>query len=462
MCYLMHSLARILKFSSIQILVIATMPLWYLNTYSQVCSNPTNVIYGVTSAGNIFPITVSTGIVGTQINAPFGGNAPINPNGIGYNALNGRFYFFKRAPSNPPQEFISYDPVLGSTTMLSSCPTPNTVYVGCLTANGQGYYCWDSQARLFYYNVMANAWTLITSDLRDQFGKDVDSILRAHGSGDAAIDGSGNMIMLPASNARFGVFRMNRSLPTAPVASLVVTEVLPMGNPPGKFVGIALNSTGQIFMNTATPQNRLYRLENNLSLTLISTLSTSMDDLTSCNYPFGVLEMEFKNFSAQLKGKSVQLKWDNLLKNESTYFIQRSADATHWSEIGSAAQSGNASTLSFIDNNPGSPFNHYRIYLVSPEGSRMYSEIKLVNVIGNTSFALYPNPVEKALCIQSSGIAPRKTVASVFDQTGRKLKEFVLSSGTNWIDLKFLPPGKYIVVLRQADEPPFTYAFVKK
>ncbi len=458
----MHSLARIFKPSSIKILVILAMVLPYLDSYSQVCSNPTNVIYGVNNAGNIFPITVSTGVVGAQINAPYGGNAPINPNGIGYNALNGRFYFFKRAPSNPPQEFISYDPVLGSTTILSSCPTPNAVYVGCLTANGQGYYCWDSQAQLFYYNVMTNTWTFITADLRDQFGNDVDAVLRAHGSGDAAIDGSGNMIMLPASNSRFGVYRMNRPLPTAPVAFLVVTEVLPLTNPPAKFVGIALNSTGQIFMSTATPNNRLYRLENNLSLTFIANLSASMDDLTSCNYPFGLLDIEFKNFTAQLKGKSVQLRWDNLLKNEGTYFIQRSTDATNWSEIGSVALPATPYTLSFIDHNPVSQLNHYRIYLQSPEGNRTYSEIKSINVLGNYSLAFYPNPVEKALCIESSVIPSRKKVASIFDQTGSKLKEFVLGSGRNWIDLKSFPSGKYIVVIRQADETPFIYPFVKK
>ena len=458
----MHSLARILKFSSSQVVVIATMALSYLDTYSQVCSNPTNVIYGVNNAGNIFPITVSTGVVGAQINAPYGGNAALNPNGIGYNALNGRFYFFKRSPSSPPQEFISYDPVLGTTTMLSSCPTANAVYVGCLTANGQGYYCWDSQARLFYYNVMTNSWILITSDLRDQYGNDVDSILRAHGSGDAAIDGSGNMVMLPASNARFGVFKMNRPLPTTPVASVVVTEVLPMGNPPFKFVGIALNSTGQIFMSTATPSSRLYRLENNLSLTFISNLSMGMDDLTSCNYPFGLLAADFKAFSVQLKGKSVQLSWDNLtLQSDVIYFIQHSVDAAHWSEIGSV-KSNNISTLSFIDNNPSSPVNHYRIYVVSPDGSRKYSEIKSVNVIGTNGFAFYPNPVQNALCIQTSGIASRKKVVSILDQTGRKLKELELYSGTNWIDLNSLPSGKYVLVLRQSDEAPATYTFLKK
>ncbi len=459
----MHSLARILKFSSIQIVVIATMSLSYLDTYSQVCSNPTNVIYGITSAGNIVPITVATGVVGAQVNAPYGGNAPLNPNGIGYNPSNGRFYFFKRSPANAPQEFVSYDPALTTTTILSSCPTPNIVYVGCTTPDGTGYYCWDSQAQLFYYRVLTNTWTLITTDIKDQFGKDVDSIFRKHGSGDAAIDGSGNMMMLPSSNSRFALYRMKRPLPTAPVASIVVTELVPLSNPPGKFVGISLNSTGQIFMNTSTPQNELYRLENNLSLTFISTLSSSIDDLTSCSYPLGALAIEFKNLSVQLKGKSVQLSWNiEGMPDETTYFIQRSTDGVHWSIIGNVKQTDYAAVLSYLDNDPASPASHYRIYVVLPDGSNKYSEIRSVRVTGNSIFALYPNPVHDALYIQSSVFSHGKKVAFIFDQTGRKLKELELISGINLISLKSLPSGKYVLVLRQPDEATSTYTFLKK
>ncbi len=431
--------------------------------YSQVCSNPVNVIYGVSSTGNIFPITVATGFVGAQVNAPLGGNPALNPNGIGYNSFNGRFYFFKRSPADPPQEFVSYDPGLGTTTILSSCPTPNIVYVGCMTADGKGYYCWDSQAQLFYYSVLANTWTLITTNIRDQFGKDVDSIFRKHGSGDAAIDGSGNMMMLPSSNSRFALYKMKRPLPTSPVASIVVTEVMPLSNPPGKFVGISLNSTGQIFMSTAGPNSDLYRLENNLSLTYLSRLSAPMDDLTSCNYPVGLLAIEFKNFSAQVKGKSIQLTWENLAQqNEINYFIQRSSDGIYWSDIGNVTPSDNTSALSFIDYNPSSPVSQYRIYVVSPDGSSKYSAVRSVILKSNNQFALYPNPVDNALCIQSSGISSGKKVASIFDQTGRKLKELELISGNNWIDFTSFPSGKYMLVIKQAAEAPSIYSFLKK
>jgi hypothetical protein len=100
--------------------------------------------------------------------------------------------------------------------------------------------------------------------------------------------------------------------------------------------------------------------------------------------------------------------------------------------------------------------------LVSPEGSTTYSEIKSINVIGNKAFAFYPNPVQNALCIQTSGIASSKKAVSIFDQTGRKLNELELNSGMNWIDLRTLPSGKYILVLRQSDEAPVTYTFLKK
>src|SRR6476620_3396368 len=275
----------------------------------QICSNPTNIIYGLDVSGNIIPITVSTGVLGAKINAAYGGNASVNPNGIGYNSVTGKFYFFKRPPSSAPQEFVSYDPGLATTTVLASCPSANIIYVGCTTADGTGYYCWDSQGELYYYKIATNSWTLITTSIKDQYGKDVDSILRKHGSGDAAIDGSGNMIMLRSSNARFAVYRMKRPLPTTAVASITVTEVLPPTNPPGKFVGIALNSTGQIFMNTANPDNRLFRLENNLTLTFISNLTGEIEDLTSCNFPLGALAQDIQSFSVSPKGNAVILNW---------------------------------------------------------------------------------------------------------------------------------------------------------
>jgi hypothetical protein len=155
----------------------------FLHSGAQTCSDPVNVIYGLTNAGTIHPINVNTGVAGPAINPAYPGNAPDQSNGLGYNLLNGKFYYFKRIPSSTIIEFVSFDPATNTYAMLSNPATTSSVYSGSITVDGLGYYCWDTQGTLFYYNISSDTWTTITSTIVDQFGKDVDSIIRLNGSG---------------------------------------------------------------------------------------------------------------------------------------------------------------------------------------------------------------------------------------------------------------------------------------
>src|SRR2546421_7056352 len=138
---------------------------------AQICSDPGNVIYGLTNTGAIDPITVGTGVVGAAITPAYGGNAPSSSNGLAYDPLNGKFYYFKRVPSSTPQEFVSFDPATNAVTILASSPCPSTysVYVGCITPNGSAYYCWDSNGSFYYYKIATNTWTTITNSIIDQY-----------------------------------------------------------------------------------------------------------------------------------------------------------------------------------------------------------------------------------------------------------------------------------------------------
>ena len=324
---------------------------------------------------------------------------------------------------------------------------------------------WDSQARLFYYNVLLNTWTLITTDIRDQYGKDVDSIFRLHGSGDAAIDGSGDLMMLPSSATKFGVFRLKAPLPKTAVASITVSEVLAMTAPPAKFVGIALNAAGQIFLNTVTPDNRLYRLENDLSLTFISNLSLGMDDLTSCNFPFGVLPISFSDFSASLKQRSVLLNWNTTERNQvSGYTVQYSHDAVNWFQIGYIKENSSSSlkTISFWHGAPAKGNNCYRIALETINGQIKYSEIKTIVSQGKASVTIWPNPVQTFLYIQNSTDTYFASKGIIFDQSGRKIKEVNLVPGLNNIDLKVLVPGRYIVSIQSPNAENYNYKLLKE
>ena len=426
---------------------------------AQICSDPANIVYGLTNAGTIHPITVSTGAVGAQMN-PLSGNAPVSSNGMGYSPLNGKFYYFKRMPGSAPQEFVCFDPATNLYTMLANCPTTNYVYVGGIDRLGTGYYCWDSDAILFYYNIATNTWTTITTSLRDNFGFDVDSIVRLHGSGDLSIDGLGNMLMLPSSNTRFAVYRMNAPLPTTPVANIVVTRMMPPTVPPAKFGGIALNATGEIFLNATTPSNGLYRLNQNFTLTFLSTVGTAMGDLTSCNFPFGVLAEDIKNFQARLLSSGeVKLSWENPQQLTTNFIIEHSMDGKNWSQAGSMIMENSATSQQYI-HQPMAGKNYYRIYYFTTGQSKQYSEIK--NIITETFASVtFSNPVLHQLFIMNSTDDEVKQQLYITDVSGHQVLMVILKPGYNTIDVSRLTRGQYFATLQQKNGNRKTYKLIK-
>src|SRR5688572_9483972 len=253
---------KLISFANLRVLLCIPFLIIFFDAGAQVCSDPENVIYGLTNAGNIHAIDVNTGTADAALNPAYTGNAPDQSNGLGYNPVNGKFYYFKRIPSSTIIEFVSFDPATNTYEALSSPATTNDVFSGSIPADGLGYYCWDTQGRLFYYRISNNTWTTITSNIVDQFGKDVDSIIRANTSGDGAIDGHGNLWFLPSGNASYGLFRTTGPLPTTAIAILTVEEVVAMTPPPSRFVGISFTLSGQIFMIASN--DGIYRLEDNL------------------------------------------------------------------------------------------------------------------------------------------------------------------------------------------------------
>lgn len=447
----MSTLSKISTLKSLRFAFCVALIFSYSFSHAQVCSDPVNTIYGLTNGGFIHAIDVPTGTVSPAINPAYPGNAPDQSNGLGYNPLNGKFYYFNRIPSSTIIEFVSFDPATNMYELLSSPATTSSVYSGSITNDGDGYYMWDTQGRLFYYKISTNTWTSITASLVDQYGKDVDSIIRAHASGDGAIDGNGNLWILPSSNSMFGLFRLNGPLPTTPVASLTVTQLVAMTAPPAKFVGISFTITGEIFMITST--DKVYRLENTLSLTLMSTMTAAMGDLTSCNFPMGVLAKEEVQLRALLlSDATVKLSW-NSLQGATSYTVERSNDTRNWKAIDVSV-----SALSIIDASPLQERNYYRIK-ITKNNSSFYSSVRFVDIVTSQRVALWPNPVRTDLFIQQSS---KKAIVTIFSEAGYKLKSQNIADGISTINLKSFPAGKYFVVVRPDKGGKCTYKLIKQ
>lgn len=442
-------------------------------TDAQVCSDPVNTIYGLNGSGFISPINVNTGNTGAAINPPYSGNAPNQSNGLGYNSFNGRFYYFKRNTGGSTSEFVAFDPAFATVTILAACPTTNTIHTGCVTNSGTGYYCNDINGNFYYYNIVANTWTTITSTIFDNFGTDITSVIAARTSGDMAIDGLGNLWFVCSGAGTYGLYKFKAPLPTTAVASMTATQIIDPNTvmPSGTgFQGAAFSPVGDLYLATGSGDNKLYKLTSFSTLSYFSTLSQDGigNDLTSCNFPFGVLPVTWNGFTADVQGShNVLLKWSVAQEFDAKgYYVEQSTDEVNWEDIGFVAATGSnkgmAQQYSFVHSNPVNGVHYYRIREVDIDGVFSNSVIRSVTIKSNNSVAIWPNPAIDELRIQQqvsggSGVFH----AQLFDQSGRMVIDNTLHSGTNTVNIKSLPTGTYIVRVQLANGEVYNQKLMK-
>ena len=354
---------------------------------AQICASPSTVIYGLTSDGAIYPINVSNASSGTVVkNTTYSGNSAKSANGLAYNSTNGKFYYFKRNVTSSPQEFVSYDPSTATVSILASSTCNNDIHTGSVTANGLYYYTIDINANLNVYDIVNNKWTKITSSFIDQNANNVSTVIQNQSAGDIAFDGNGNLWIVTSSSSNFGVYILPAPLPKTSVASVTVTKKVDpsASTPSGNMIaGIAFNPTGQIFMSTKN-DDRLYRLENNLSFTYLGTFSVSDlgNDLTSCSFPLGVLPVTWVDFTASPIGKNkVELTWKIAEDYYKGFYVQYSSDGAAWNDLGYVEIKDDDAVgqkYFFTHNSPVTGKNYYRISARSKTGKEDISPIRTV------------------------------------------------------------------------------------
>jgi len=451
-------------------IVIVVSVLFGGNVTAQVCSNPNN-IFGLTSNGAIYPINISNASVGSKINtAAYSGASPNQSNAIGYNSINGKFYYFKVNPSSSNGgEFVSFDPTLQVYTTLTTSPIRATVHAGCVNFNGTGYYCTDVNGNLFYYNIASNSWTTITSNIVDQFGASVSTLIITQNSGDMAIDGLGNLWILTSSKFYYGLYEVLAPLPTTVQASVTANKIIdPATAVPASssgFQGVAFNALGALYLTAGN--NGLYQLTNKTaaSLTFVGTLSTSGvgNDLTSCNFPFTVLPVVWSSFTVSLQNNNVSLDWKIAgAINVKGFYIERSNDNNSWNILAYVPYSEMANEYSYIDYNPWQGNNYYRIHEVDFKDEDNYSEIKLVNIASAScmQIAAWPNPVKDVLNIRSA--LSEDCRGQIFDQFGRLVSVVIIHSGNNQVNIGSLSTGNYFVHIVSANGNFYNEKIIKK
>jgi len=226
-------------------------------------------------------------------------------------------------------------------------------------------------------------------------------------------------------------------------------------------------SDGLINIVTTIPESAV--TDTNLGIRFRLTSSSSPGSTGSLggngeveDYPFPInqvnLPVELVNFKGELKeDKTTLLTWSTASELNNDYFdVQRKKqDGSGWENIGQIDGFGNSSKLisySFIDKNPNTGENYYRLNQVDFDGKSEYSPTIMVKLDGATTetkdaFIIYPNPVRNEIWIKSEKeiVDNQNILLEVFDVSGQKVFASMMDEREKRLDLSEYQRGIYLI-----------------
>jgi hypothetical protein len=198
-----------------------------------------------------------------------------------------------------------------------------------------------------------------------------------------------------------------------------------------------------------------------------------VDRFSSINTPFAlswnlgggadinclVLPVQMLSFDAKPDQRVVNVTWATASERNSAFFeVQRSEDANNWERIGEVAASGNTlntTSYAFVDENPHSGLNFYRLRQVDVNGDEVYTDhVAVLFRRTGLPIEVYPNPAKESISASFTSQMAGTMQWSVMDMSGRRVEQgsFNAQNGTNRMEVNLtrVESGSYILELMDA------------
>ena len=133
--------------------------------------------------------------------------------------------------------------------------------------------------------------------------------------------------------------------------------------------------------------------------------------------PAGPLPVTFTNLKAYEKNGDIAVEWK--VENESNmveYEVEKSTDGNKFSKAATTpALNGAANQYSWLDKNPVTGYNYYRIRSVDKNGKTSYTQVVKVNIsTGIPIISIYPNPIENGITKPAVGQSTSRGLCNPF------------------------------------------------
>ena len=171
------------------------------------------------------------------------------------------------------------------------------------------------------------------------------------------------------------------------------------------------------------------------------------------------LPIVLTGFSAVLNNDhGVTLDWNTQEEVSFSHFIiERSADGETWVEIGTVEAKGNSeveTAYNYVDEQPLSGNNFYRLTEVNLDNSYVYSQVVVVRTTTIAKLSLFPNPATNYINISLGGNSNSTVTVLLTSTSGQRLAEKQATGSAGTIvtfPVQNLAAGMYILTVITAD-----------
>lgn len=170
-----------------------------------------------------------------------------------------------------------------------------------------------------------------------------------------------------------------------------------------------------------------------------STTSGRVDNIRiTVFFDFIALPLKLTGFSANQKGKDIQLRWSTTDESNMSHFeLERSFNAREFTEISrtSILNRNTFTNYSYTDQQPGKGINYYRLKMIEINGRIYYSGTVAVSFKTNKIISVYPNPVQKGNAIFINNPSGEKLNVSLYNSSGKLRASGIVASNRIPADL---------------------------
>jgi|GEM_PF-358107 len=174
-----------------------------------------------------------------------------------------------------------------------------------------------------------------------------------------------------------------------------------------------------------------------------------------------VLPVELLRFTAKLTPTGdVITEWATATEKDNDYFlVERSEDGKHFETIGRVKGAGNSNQVlsySFIDENPLTGANYYRLVQVDYDGASNTSQVVLVSITSLYQITISPNPTSGVFTLTNKFGAAETLELSLVDAVGKELMSFKEQASAGLfqktIDISHFSDGLYVLLVKTKTE----------